>query len=410
MASTVISQSLGIHQQPLWVYVLASLAAFPFILVCLYLYVTPNVLKDSRRRHLPPGPKGLPFIGNMLDLANPEAVRAKVVAWNKTFGDVFYTRIGGTDYIWLSTPQSVKELLDKKSSLYSSRPPAPLAQDVASGGRRQLFMEYGPKYRVVRKISHALLNINKTVSYQPVQDFESKQLMYDIMHDPEHFYDHNRRYSASVIITITYGHRIKDWDDPLVKRIYTVINNLQNFSTPGAWLVDSFPVLQYLPQWMTGNWRSYGQKCYEHDSAHYLKLWRNLKQEVREGKAANCFCKDLYESEPDKDELDAAYHAGGLVEAGSETTSAFLNSWILYMCLHPDVFKKAQEEIDRVIGPDRLPTFEDEMSLPYVRALIKELLRTRPPNKIGMQHATTEDDWYEGMFIPKGSVVMLNWW
>ena len=131
------------------------------------------------------------------------------------------------------------------------------------------------------------------------------------------------------------------------------------------------------------------------------------------GTAKACFCKDFLLSEPEKvgiDNLQAAYQAGGLVEAGAETTSAFLNTTLLFITLNPRVMQKAQEELDRVVGPARLPTWEDELKLPYIRAIIKETLRMRPPNKVGIHHATTEDDWYEGMFIPKGSVVVLNWW
>ena len=98
------------------------------------------------------------------------------------------------------------------------------------------------------------------------------------------------------------------------------------------------------------------------------------------------------------------------MEAGSETTSAFLNTFLLFATENPEVVTKAQEELDRVVGGDRYPTWEDEQNLPYIRACIKELLRMRPPNKVGIHHATTEDDWYEGMFIPKNSVVILNWW
>jgi hypothetical protein len=237
--------------------------------------------------------------------------------------------------------------------------------------------------------------------------------MYDLVHDPVNFYDHNRRYSSSVILTATYGHRMPNWDAPIVKSIYQVINNLQNFATPGMWLVDTFPELVSLPSWMLGNWRAYGRKCFEHDSPIYLGLWRQLTQEVAEGRANPCFARDFYLSNPEKqglDELQAAYQTGGLVEAGSETTSAFLNSWILAMLKNPHVFKKAQEEVDRVVGLSRLPSWQDEKDLPYLRAIIKELLRTRPPNKIGIQYCTTEDDWYEGYFIPKGSVVILDWW
>lgn len=118
--------------------------------------------------------------------------------WARQYGEIFYTKIGGTDYVWLSSPKVVKELMDKKSAIYSSRPPLPLAQDVASAGRRQLFMQYGPKWRQLRKTSHALLNSNSAIKYQPVQDYESKQMMVELIDSPELFYEHNRRYSASV--------------------------------------------------------------------------------------------------------------------------------------------------------------------------------------------------------------------
>lgn len=393
---------------------LAAAIVLPVVsFIAIYFFITPNVLKDSRRRHLPPGPRGLPFIGNLLHMGDAETFRFKVQDWARQYGDVFYTRMGGSDYVYLSSPTAVKEIMDKRSAIYSSRPPVPLAGDVASGGRRQLFMPYGKDYRVVRRLSHQLLNITQTTSYQPIQDLESKQLMFDLLHNPQDFYDLNRRYSASVIITATYGHRIPDWNAPLVKNIYKVVNNLQNFSTPGAWVVDTFPSLKYLPEWMVGNWRTFGQKCFEHDSPIYLKLWRTLKQEVEDGTANPCFARDFYLSDPEKqgiDELHAAYQTGGLVEAGSETTSAFLNAFILTMCRNPRVVAKAQEEIDRVVGSKRLPTFDDEDHLPYIRAIIKELLRTRPPNKFGMQHYSTEDDWYEGMFIPKDTTVVINWW
>ncbi|KAK3704007.1 hypothetical protein LTR37_014110 [Vermiconidia calcicola] len=409
-----MSSIAGISTQvPLLAYAVALVALPIFSFLGFYLWATPNSLKDSRRRHLPPGPRGLPFLGNYLELSKPDTFRFHVQEWARQYGEIFYTRVGGSDYIWLSSPRMVKELMDKRSAIYSSRPPTPLAGDTASAGRRQLFMAYGPSYRTVRRIAHSLLNITISTSYQPIQDLESKQLMYDLLHDPDNFYDHNRRYSSSVVVTATYGHRIPNWDAEIVKNIYKVVNNLQSFASPGMWLVDTFPELRFLPQWMMGNWRTFGQKCFEHDSPIYLKLWRNLKQEVDEDRANPCFARDFYLSDPAKqglDKLQAAYQTGGLVEAGSETTSAYQNTFILMMLQNPAVARKAQDEIDRVVGSKRLPAWEDEKDLPYLRATIKELLRTRPPNKIGIQHSTTEDDWFEGYFIPKGTVVFLNWW
>ncbi|OAL42552.1 cytochrome P450 [Pyrenochaeta sp. DS3sAY3a] len=383
------------------------------IAVFLYLWIVPNSLKDPRRKHLPPGPPGLPLIGNLLEFSDSEAVRGNVIAWSRQYGDVFYTKLGGTDYIWLSSPQAVKDLMDKKSNIYSSRPLLPLAQDVASGGYRQLFMEYGPRWRQLRKHSHALLNLNAAAKYQPIQDFESKQVLRDLIQSPTDFYLINRRYSSSVIMLVTYGYRVPHFEHPLIKKIYTVLDNLTEMTAPGAHAVDSFPSLAMLPQWMLGNWRSFGKRVFEHDNKIYMDLWKELKHKVDSGVAKECFCKDFYKKDPAANGIDdklAAYTCGGLVEAGSETTASTINNWFLAMTLNPEAQKRAQEEIDRVVGPNRLPEFGDEKELPYVRAMVKETLRWRPVNKFGMMHTLMEDDWYNGYFLPKGSTVVLNWW
>jgi cytochrome P450 len=349
----------------------------------------------------------------MLDLADSDDVQNKVRKWHHQYGDIFYTKIGGSDYIWLSSPKVVKDLMDKRSSTWSSRPPLPFAQDVGSGGLRQLFMPYGPRWRQLRKHSHALLNQTSSMKYKPVQDFESKQVLRDLVESPQMFYTINRRYSSSVIMLVTYGYRIPSFEDPMIKKIYTVLDNVTDMTALGAYVVDSFPSLSAVPEFLLGNWRSKGKKIFEHDSKVYLDMWTRLKKEVDEGKARDCFCKEFYLADPKKNginDLEAAYTCGGLIEAGSETTATTINNWMLAMVLFPETAKKAQEEIDRVIGSERLPQFSDQENLPYIRAMIKEVLRWRPVNKFGMQHATSEDDWYEGHFIPRGSTAILNWW
>lgn len=303
--------------------------------------------------------------------------------------------------------------MDKKSSVYSSRAPSPLAQDVASARRRQLFMPYGEHWRQIRRHSHTLLNLSASVKYQPIQDMESKVLLNELLDSPDEFLSINRRYSASVIMLVTYGYRIPSWDDPLIKRIYSVLERFTEMTAPGAHAIESFPALSFLPQWMLGNWRTYGEKIFKQDSAVYLDLWEKLKRETDAGIARDCFTKTFYLNDPAKsgiDDLAAAYTCGGLIEAGSETTGTTLNNFILCMVLFPEAQREAQEELDRVVGQNRLPTWEDEENLPYVRGLIKEVLRWRPVNKMGMPHATSEEDWYKGYYIPKGAVVVLNWW
>ncbi|KAL0059527.1 hypothetical protein AAF712_013726 [Marasmius tenuissimus] len=146
-----------------------------------------------------------------------------------------------------------------------------------------------------------------------------------------------------------------------------------------------------------------------------------------------------------------AYSAGSVLEAGSDTTSSSIISCVMFMLRYPLVLEKvrqsisasyeykgltctfrnkAREEIDRVVGKDRLPTFEDEKNLHYIVAIVKEVLRCRPPlplgktphylllsyqlktpsSYLGVPHRSTEDTIYNGYLIPKGSLVFGNVW
>ena len=78
------------------------------------------------------------------------------------------------------------------------------------------------------------------------------------------------------------------------------------------------------------------------------------------------------------------------------------------MIAHPEMQKRAQDELDAVVGRSRTPSFGDAPNLPYIQALVKESLRWRPPLPLGVPHTTTQDDWYEGMFIPKGTMCFVN--
>jgi cytochrome P450 len=80
------------------------------------------------------------------------------------------------------------------------------------------------------------------------------------------------------------------------------------------------------------------------------------------------------------------------------------------MTVSPEVQKRAQEEIDRVVGTDRLPTVADRENLPYVDAVVKEVLRWHPVAPMGLPHTSTEDDICNGYLIPKGAMLFANVW
>ena len=94
--------------------------------------------------------------------------------------------------------------------------------------------------------------------------------------------------------------------------------------------------------------------------------------------------------------------------AGGETMSTALLWWLLAMIAYPEVQNQAHAELDEVVGNARPPTFADIPSLPYIRAMVKETLRWSPIIPFGVPHASIADDWYEGMFIPKGTICLQN--
>lgn len=80
------------------------------------------------------------------------------------------------------------------------------------------------------------------------------------------------------------------------------------------------------------------------------------------------------------------------------------------MAMHKDIQERAQAELDSVVGPDRLPTFADRDSLPYINALVKEVLRWHVISPIGVAHRSDADDFYNGYLIPAGTLIIPNVW
>jgi len=96
--------------------------------------------------------------------------------------------------------------------------------------------------------------------------------------------------------------------------------------------------------------------------------------------------------------------------AGYETTLSTLMVFIFLMVLHPESQTKAQAELDKIIGRYRLPDFTDKDNLPYINAIIKEVMRLFPVAPLGVPHVVTIEDEFRGMRIPKGSTVFANIW
>jgi cytochrome P450 len=142
-----------------------------------------------------------------------------------------------------------------------------------------------------------------------------------------------------------------------------------------------------------------------------LHIWNRLKAEVADGTCPPCFGRTLAESDfrsQGLEEADAAWIVGGLVEAGSETTSTALLNAILHLAAYPAAQAAAAAEIAAAIPASRAPCFADLTSLPHVRAIVKEVLRLRPVPVFGIKHFTDAEVTYKEHVIPAGTVVLAN--
>lgn len=238
-------------------------------------------------------------------------------------------------------------------------------------------------------------------------------MLYDFLKQPEGFLRHIRRYSNALTTTMVFGWRTPVYEDAKMEQLFEGFNEFAEINQTGtAALIDFFPLLRLLPDFVLTT-QAYAKRLHEKEKALYLGHWLNAKQAIKDGTIRDCFCIGMAEAQKREGFSDeqACYTSGTLLEAGSDTTSSTIYGFMLAMVLYPEIQREAQAEIDRVVGPNRMPTMEDEPSLQYIRGCVKETLRWMPTTVLGaVPHAATQDDSYMGYLIPKGAGVLNNVW
>ena len=148
-------------------------------------------------------------------------------------------------------------------------------------------------------------------SYAPIQLYEAKQTSVNLLDTPEDFYMHNRRYSSSTILNITYGRRIPKWDCEEIRKIYSVLERFSDVRRPGAYLVDTFPELADSRLFdLISSWRKKGNEYHKKDYEIYKDFWDVMVKEIESGKAQHSFGKEFVQSDYQKmgvDQVQAVY-------------------------------------------------------------------------------------------------------
>ncbi|KAH6718400.1 cytochrome P450 [Leptodontidium sp. MPI-SDFR-AT-0119] len=389
---------------------LLILSLFPFLVVIAYALCTPSKPKLPSGSKLPPGPPGKPFVGNLPDIP-PAHSWLKFKEWADKYGPLFRLKLMGRNMIVVSTEKIANDLLRERGTIYSSREQLPMAAQLMSQNLRLLFIPYGDLFRRLRKLMHVLTMQSVAASYEPVQMHESERLLYGFLNDPSKYEELFELYAGGLIMKIAYDKSVESTKDPDVRRALQVVHTVERVASPGAYLVDSFPLLNYLPKWLAPFKRE-AEMLHQREKSFYRELLYGVRDRIRSEKCGDCFARKFLENQDQFDLSDdeGAYALGILFEAGSGTTAAAMMSFCLAMCHYPDWQSKMQREVDEVVGSSRMPTFDDIPSLPTVRAVAKEALRWRPVTAGGIPHELNKDDVYEGFFFPAGTNILPNQW
>ncbi|KAK5217822.1 hypothetical protein LTR72_009485 [Exophiala xenobiotica] len=257
-----------------------------------------------------------------------------------------------------------------------------------------------------------MLNVTAVDGVLPVQEAEASQTLLELTKTPERCFTHIRRYSKGVILASVFGQRGATYEDPKVQALYHAQEQFTQILAPGATPpVDAFPFLRYMPSFLA-HYKSKASAIRKEQRTLYSSLLQDTSTRSRKQDKVPCFMGKLLEKK-DKSGLtdDQIVYTGGiLMEAGSDTTSSTLHSFVLAMITHPAVLKEAQEELDEVCGATRSPGSQHIKDLPYMNAIMTEILRWRPVAPGGIPHMLTQDDHYNGYFLPKGTILFANTW
>ncbi|KAJ7046673.1 cytochrome P450 [Mycena alexandri] len=319
--------------------------------------------------------------------------------------------------IILNSAADAFNLLSKRSSIYSDRPFATMGGRLMRREKSIFCVSYNDRLKTYRKLMHQSFSPTASQMFWDVEQEEALILVDRILASPQDMVEHLRRNAAAVIMKVAYGYPVTRHDDHFVVIAEEGIQIASMASRPGKWLVDSFPILRFVPEWFPGagfksKARKWGQTLYEQS----LEPHNWVKEQIRVGTAIPSFTSALLQPSDghlvDAEEEDKIlWTSGALYFAGADTSVSVVKSFFFTMMMHPIVQRQAQHEVDLFfMSEHRLPTLHDQAAFPYVNAILKEVLRWAPASPFGLFHCTASPDLYKGFLIPAKTIIMANIW
>ncbi|KAJ7484532.1 cytochrome P450 [Mycena latifolia] len=384
----------------------------------------------------PPGPPGLPIIGNIFD--NPGAYKHRTYkSWATNMArPVTYFRLLTEDVIVLNTREAAVKSLEKRSGLYADRPRQIMCGELMSWNRGIALCRAGQRHRAYRKLINGTLSASASKSLWSVQERAAHnfagQLMRQCVLDspgrrsqPDYrFLDILRRSVGLNVVGIIFGSepaQDNTSDGMTEEEMMSYIDQADRAHAlfaqalaPFAYMVDWIPMLKHVPEFIPfTTFKPDARRARKDLEELTLFPYHKTRSRIKSGSSQKSYLDSCFEANPNPTpaEEDAiAWTAMSAYTGGSDTTIAMVTTFFLAAALHPTAQALAQLEIDEVIGHSRMPGFEDRNSLPYANAFVQECLRSAPAVPVGVAHRAMESDNIEGYYIPKGATVIANIW
>ncbi|XP_008148480.2 cytochrome P450 2U1 [Eptesicus fuscus] len=397
-------------------------------------------VRRCRPPGIPPGPTPWPVVGNFGFVLVPPFLRGKtwlnlgmnipnmdpympasqVLLTNlaRVYGNIYSFFVGPFLVVVLNDFHSVREALVQQAEAFSDRPRMPLVSQVTKE-KGVVFARYGPVWRQQRKFSHSTLRhfgLGK-LSLEPkiIKEFKYvKEEMQKHGGDPFNPFPIVHNAVSNIICLMCFGRRFDYTNSEFMKMLTFMSRGLEICLNGQLQLVNICSWLYYLP---FGPFKEFRQ--IENDILGFLRRMIKEHRESLDAENPRDFI-DMYLLHVDEEKKNNSnssfnedyllYIISDLFIAGTDTTTNSLLWCLLYMSLNPDIQGKVHEEIDRVIGADRVPSFTDKAQMPYTEATIMEVQRLTMVVPLSIPHMTSAKTVLQGYTIPKGTVILPNLW
>ncbi|KAF3198817.1 hypothetical protein TWF106_004105 [Orbilia oligospora] len=382
------------------------------------------VASQQKKLPLPPGPKGSAIVGNINDLPPPGPPEWQHWLKHKDlYGPISSITVLGQTIILIHDLDIAEELLVRRQSNYSSRPHLFFAGEMCGMGHIVTFQDYNKNFKQQRKLAAWQIGSNTAIrKLHPLIHTHVQRFLFRTLSNPDKYVANLHATSSSIVLDTLYGYKPNlNGFDPLINLVDRMMSAFSEATAAGAWIVDNIPWLRHFPEWLPGMEfkgiaRTYNKTVTDTTNVPFeFVVLQRKRSENRPSYVSGLLDRHEKKVLNEKDRAEEwkliKDSAISLYGGGSDTTVAALAFFFRTMMFHPEVQRKAQEEIDRVIGNDRLPGFNDRVDLPYVEAVFKESLRFNPIVPAGFPHTVDTEDEYAGYRIPKGAIIVpsIHW-